>query len=85
MSRLVPSRFQIELTLLELDDNGEPVNEYPQQQIVLFGLQAVRHWLDELPARVTDAQHALDTQKGGTANGSNTEVRAPLPGGKRTG
>jgi hypothetical protein len=81
MRHLVASRFQIELNLLELDDQGEPVNEYPQPPVVLFGITAVRGWLEQLPGQVRAAERELDTQKGAT-DGRNPEPRAPLP---RTG
>jgi hypothetical protein len=79
MSRLVASRIELQLTLLELDDNAEPLNEYAQQPVILFGATALQQWLDDLPARIADAQRQLDTEKGGAANGHDAEIRAAVP------
>lgn len=80
MHRLVPSRFQVEQTLLELDEHGEPVNEHAQQPIVLYGLSAMRAWIDELPARVVKAEEQLETNsnEGGASDGRNNEIRAAV-------
>jgi hypothetical protein len=60
MHRLAAGRFQIELTLVELDDDGEPVNEYAQQPVIVFGLKAAQAWLDALPAQIAHVRHELD-------------------------
>ena len=50
MNRLVPCRFIVQVSLLELDeDDGEPVNEHPLRGVVLYGVQAMRDYLDTLP------------------------------------
>jgi hypothetical protein len=76
MNRLVPSRFEITLTLLELDDWGEPVNEHRQPELVLYGLTAARDWLEQLPAQALKAERKL----GGDSDGNDPEIRASLSG-----
>lgn len=79
MGRLVASRFVIELTLLELGEDGEPLNEYVQAPHTVYGLAGARRWLDELPAHIEAAARQLRTEGGDAPNGHNTELRASLP------
>ena len=67
MTRLVACRFEITLTCLELDENGEPVNEYPQQPEVVFGIAAMRAWLERLPGEIKKAETQLAPPLGGRA------------------
>lgn len=59
MSRLTAGRFQIEFTLLELDDDGEPVAEYVQQPVGLVGFVAVQAFLDDLRERIAAKEREL--------------------------
>ncbi len=57
---LVASRIDLTLTLLELDAGGQPVNEYLQAPVTLYGMAALQRWLDELPARIAQAETELE-------------------------
>jgi hypothetical protein len=59
MGRLVVSRVSIDFSLLELDDDGEPVREFPQHPITLHGIRQVQAWLDELPVKVNELHAQL--------------------------
>ena len=59
MSRLVAHRFEVRLTLLGLDDWNEPVNEYPQEPVLVYGIKNMRDWLEALPAQIEIAEREL--------------------------
>ncbi|HEY7037163.1 MAG TPA: hypothetical protein VH482_37930 [Thermomicrobiales bacterium] len=79
MSRLVAFRFQVDFSLVQLDDD-EPVNEFPQAPVVLYGLGMARDWLDSLPQLIADAElRLLATNREEASNGSDPDIRSAVP------
>lgn len=64
MTRIVPSRFDIKLSLIVLDERNEPVDELPQEPVVVYGIAAARDWLDQLPDKIADAEQRLAASNG---------------------